>query len=53
MFGLLGHLFGMFFASPDAELPNVRPLMNSAMTRFWPSLSACACICMEPVVIDA
>src|SRR5215471_11658952 len=51
--GLLGHLFGMFFASPAAELPIGRPDMNSARRRIWGSPSPSACIFILPVDIDS
>src|SRR5262245_32649561 len=53
MAGLLGHLFGMFFASPAAELPIGLPAMNSARRRIWGSVRPSACIFILPVESDS
>src|SRR6186713_2143265 len=47
--GFCVHLFGMFFASPAAELPMGLPDMNSAMRRFWPSFSPSDFSFIDPV----
>jgi hypothetical protein len=39
--GFAAHWLAIDFASPVPMLPIGRPLMNSAMRRFWASLSDC------------
>ena len=44
------HMLGIVRASPRAELPSGRPLMNSASAFFCASLSPSDCARMDPDV---